>query len=125
SPRPGSPCGVRPAPASGPERLPVNSGYATRGQRAREHVADGGGYGGGVLVERGVPGLCEPELRVRQRAGELAALLRWPGAVVAAVDHDHGLADAGQRAGQVEVALAGEDVVGRLRADRRPAEELG
>src|SRR6185312_16105213 len=78
------------------------------------------------LVERSVPGLHDPELRVRQRAGELAALLRRPGAVVAAVYDDRGLPDAGQLAGQVEVALAGKDVVGGLLADRRrPSEEPG
>jgi hypothetical protein len=73
-----------------------------------------------------VPGFHEPELRVRQRAGELAALLRRPDAVVAPVYDDRGLTDTGQPAGQVKVALAGEDVVGRLRADRRrPFEEPG
>jgi hypothetical protein len=56
-----------------------------------------------------VPGFCEPELRVGQGAGELAALFWWPGTAVAAVHDDRGLRDAGQLTGQVEAPLAGED----------------
>jgi hypothetical protein len=42
-----------------------------------------------------VPGFHEPELRVRQGAGEFAALFWRPGTVVAAVHDDRGLREAG------------------------------
>lgn len=48
-----------------------------------------------------------------------------PGTVVAAVHDDRGLRDAGQLTGQVEAQLAGEDIAGRLLADRRPFKEPG
>jgi hypothetical protein len=71
--------------------------------------------------DQGVPGFHEPELRVRQGAGEIAALLGQPGTVVY---DDRGLRNASQLTGQVEVPLAGEDIARCLLADRRrPSEE--
>ena len=83
-------------------------GRPHRSAGSRQDIADGGGYGGRVLVDGAVPGFHEPELRVRQGAGELAALFWWPGTVVAAVHDDRGLRDAGQLTGQVEARLAGD-----------------
>jgi hypothetical protein len=58
-------------------------GRPHRSAGSRYGIADGGGYGGRGLVDGAVPGFHEPELRIRQGAGELAALFWWPGTVVA------------------------------------------
>ena len=90
-----------------------------------EQDADGVGHGPGGFVDRSVPGLHKAEFGVRQRPRELQTLTWGPRAIMAAMHHDDRLPDGGQSAGQVKIALAGQDVVDRfLPQGRCPLEEL-
>jgi hypothetical protein len=98
---------------------------AVRWARARSRSRTAGSDVAGRLVDRGVARVQHAELRVRERAGQLPSPLPRTGAIVAAVDHDGGLADPSEVRGQVQVTLAGQDVVRGLLFDSpRPRQVL-
>lgn len=75
----------RPVRAAYPDSAEQLIGSVRAGSDLGEKGADGVGHGGRILVDRGVAGVEEAELRVRERGGEVAAVGGVAGAVVAAV----------------------------------------